>query len=104
MSEPELVVRREDENSRYVLTVDGDIAGYIALRVHEPGRVTFVHTALIPSYRGRGLASVLAGRALEDAAARGEIVTAVCPVVQHYSQRHEVAGLQLELPDRDASA
>lgn len=96
MAESELVVLRDDENSRYIITVDGDIAGFIAIRTPEPGRVTFVHTALIPSYRGRGLATVLAGRALEDAAARGETVTAVCPVVQHYARGHTVAGLAVE--------
>lgn len=99
MTDPQTAVVREDELDRYIITVDGQIAGYIQTRRPSPGRITFVHTAIIPSFRGRGLASLLTGGALEDAAARGETVTPACPVVRHRLQTHPVPGLVVDWPD-----
>lgn len=99
MPDPELRVAREDENRRYVVWVGDELAGYTEIRSDERGRLILPHTVIIPSFRGRGLASVLVRGALEDAAARGEIVVPMCPVVQRYAHEHEVAGLALEWPD-----
>ncbi|WP_029144989.1 GNAT family N-acetyltransferase [Microbacterium luticocti] len=98
----ESIVRRDDENHRYTLSVDGELAGFTEIRRDDAGRLVMPHTVIIPSFRGRGLAGVLVDGALADAAARGETVVPVCPVVQKQAQKHlrdhEIDGLIVEWP------
>ena len=98
MAEPEMTVTRDDANRRYTLRVDGELAGFSEIRPDDAGRLVMPHTVIVPSYRGRGLASVLVRGALEDAAARGEAVVPMCPVVHRYLENHTVDGLTIEWP------
>jgi len=96
MAEP--IVARDDQNNRYTLSVDGTLAGFTEIRTDSQGRLVMPHTVIIPSFRGQGLASVLIAGALEDAAARGETVVPLCPVVQKYLHENEVDGLTVQWP------
>ena len=73
--------------------------GAAELREDADGRLVLPHTLIVPSFRGRGLAGVLVGRALEDIASRGETVVPECPVVARYLQENEVPGLKVDWPD-----
>ena len=83
----DIEIERNDEASRYELTVDGEGAGYAAFRTN-PGRVTFTHTVVQPEFEGQGLGSRLAKFVLDDAVARGETIVPVCPFITAYLNRH----------------
>jgi predicted GNAT family acetyltransferase len=89
----EITIDRNDEQRRYELRLDGELAGYAAFRTN-PGRITFTHTVVQPEYEGRGLGSRLAEFVLDDAVARELTIVPVCPFISAYLQRH---------PDYEAS-
>lgn len=94
-------VVRNDEKSRYEVTVDGKVAGFTEFEADAAGRVIFPHTEVDPAYGGRGLGSILVGEAMADEAERGETVVPVCPFVVKYLKGHEVAGLDVHWRPRD---
>ena len=98
----DLTITREDENRRYAVYVDGEIAGFTEIHPDGEGRLVMPHTVVIPSYRGQGIASKLVAGALEDIASRGETVVPLCPVVVKYLREHEVDGLTVDWPARAA--
>ncbi|WP_308492612.1 GNAT family N-acetyltransferase [Microbacterium terrisoli] len=94
----ELTIAREDDNRRYALFVDGEIAGFTEIHRDDNGRLVMPHTVIIPSFRGQGLASKLVEGALQDVAARGETVVPLCPVVVKFLHEHDVDGLTVDWP------
>lgn len=85
-SESPIQVRHEPERSRYSATVDGvqAVADY-----RRDGNVTaFVHTEVPRQIEGRGVASALARRALDDARAAGQKVVPACDFFAHYMNEH----------------
>ncbi len=97
---PDLTITREDENHRYTLSVDGELAGFTEIHPDGPGRLRMPHTVIIPSYRGQGLATALVAGALEDVASRSETVVPLCPVVAKYLHENAVDGLMIDWPVR----
>lgn len=91
-------VQRDDENNRYVLTVDGETAGFAEV-VREGSRARFVHTQIDPEFRGRGLSEILAAEALGDAARSGDTIVPLCPFMAKYLRSHDVAGAVVDWPD-----
>lgn len=87
MSDPQVEVRENAEQSRFEVLVDGDRAGF-ALYRDQPCVRTFVHTVVDDDYEGHGLGSVLARAALDDARSRGLRVIARCPFIAAYITRH----------------
>lgn len=75
------------EASRYEARLDGELAGVIDY-VMKRGRIALVHTEVLPTFEGRGIASRLARHALDDARRRGLIVIPSCPYVKAYLERH----------------
>jgi hypothetical protein len=71
----------------YVLTVDGERAG-VAEVVLDDDLAIFTHTEIAPEFGGRGLGSVLLGRALADVAAQDLAVEARCGFVSAYLAKH----------------
>jgi predicted GNAT family acetyltransferase len=96
MTAPTVV--RDDDNDRYTLSVDGELAGYTEIHPDAQARLLMPHTVVIPSFRGRGLASVLIAGAVADIASRGETIVPTCPVVQKYLHEHDVDGLRIAWP------
>jgi predicted GNAT family acetyltransferase len=72
---------------RYEAYLDGLLAGFLTYRL-EPGGIVFLHAETEPAFERRGVASRLAGVALDDARARGRHVTPRCPFVAGFIGRH----------------
>jgi predicted GNAT family acetyltransferase len=83
----QVLVRDNPEEMRYELVVDGDVAGGILYR-RSGERIALVHTEVLPSLAGQGLASRLVVGALDDIRARGLHVVPICPFVRSYIRRH----------------
>lgn len=69
--------------SRYVVTVDGQRAGFLDYRITGDVFIA-VHTEIDSAYGGRGLGSQLVGRVLDDVRASGRRLRPVCPFVRHF--------------------
>jgi len=80
-------VRRDDDEHRYVASVDGAVAGFLQFR-ERPELIALVHTEVDPRFEGAGVGSALAVSALDDARARNLAVLPFCPFVAGYLQRH----------------
>jgi predicted GNAT family acetyltransferase len=79
-------VAHEPERSRYTATVDGALA---VASYHQQGdAIAFTHTEVPPAIEGRGVASALARRALDDARAAGTRVIPACEFFAHYMDAH----------------
>lgn len=79
-------VKHEPDRSRYSATVDGTLA---VADYHRQGNViAFTHTEVPPQVEGRGVASALARRALDDARAAGNQVIPACEFFAHYMESH----------------
>lgn len=79
-------VKHEPDHSRYSATVDGALA---VADYHRQGNViAFTHTEVPPQIKGRGVASALARRALDDARAAGNKVIPACEFFRHYMASH----------------
>lgn len=75
------------EVRRYEAHVGADLAGYAEYR-RSTGRITFIHTVVLPEFEGRGIGSRLAVTALDAARAEGLRVTPRCPFFRAYIERH----------------
>ena len=72
---------------RYEAQVHGAVAGR-AYYESAPGRIVFLHTEVDPAYEGRGIGSLLAKDALDDARSKGLRVVARCPFIARYIREH----------------
>ncbi|MCD9197397.1 GNAT family N-acetyltransferase [Aeromicrobium wangtongii] len=67
-------------DSRFEITVDGDLAGYVDYRKHGD-EYALPHTRVYPQFEGRGIGGQLISGALSEIAARGGTVLPYCPFV-----------------------
>jgi uncharacterized protein len=85
--EPKIEVSDDRDAGRYLITVDGEPAGFTQYR--DRGRaIAFVHTEIDDRFEGRGLGGRLISAALDDVLSRGLAVLPFCPFVKGYIQRH----------------
>jgi predicted GNAT family acetyltransferase len=96
MTDP--VVARSASNSRYEVTVDGQLAGFVDY-VERGDAIRFTHTETLDEFRGKGLGEVVAGFAIADAVARDLRIVPVCPYIARYLRRHQVAGAVVDWPE-----
>jgi len=82
-----ITVADKSLSSRYEITVDGELAGFLTYRL-SPELITFVHTEIDPEREGEGLGGDLVQYALDDARERGLGVRPVCPFVAAFINRH----------------
>ncbi|HLT70053.1 MAG TPA: GNAT family N-acetyltransferase [Acidimicrobiales bacterium] len=87
MTDETVEVHDDPGRSRYEVTVDGQVAGFVAYEDRGHVRV-FTHTEVDDRFEGRGLGSRLARGALDDARGAGRRVVAFCPFVARYIERH----------------
>jgi predicted GNAT family acetyltransferase len=80
-------VRDNPDEARYEVFQDGDLAGFVTYRLLQ-GRITLVHTEVVPAFEGRGLASALAVHVLADIRERGLVLTPVCPFFSAFIRKH----------------
>jgi len=81
------LVIHDENSSRYEIVVDGESCGQLEY-VLDGDVITFTHTHTKPAMRGRGLAAVIVGTALDDARAAGRRVIAECWYVRQFIARH----------------
>jgi uncharacterized protein len=83
----ELVIDDNPEARRYEARLDGQLAGWVDYgRVRT--RLVALHTEVLPEFGGRGIASALVRRVLDDARAAGQTVTPRCPLFASHFRRH----------------
>lgn len=92
-------VTRNDDASRYEITVGDVLAGFAEFDL-RPGAIRFTHTEVDPAFQGRGLAGILAKAALTDAAATGEAIVPLCPYIAKYLETHDIPGAEIRWPKR----
>jgi predicted GNAT family acetyltransferase len=85
--EPAITVRDVPERHRYELTVGDEVAGISIYRLGD-GVMVFEHTEVDAAFEGRGLGSLLAKTALDDARSRGLRIRTECPFIRAYIRRH----------------
>lgn len=87
-------VRRNDDERRYEILVDGEVAGFTEFIDHGDVQRIFPHTVVDEKFAGRGLATRLIHDALVDTRAQQRRVVPVCPAVVRYVAKHpEVADI-----------
>ena len=73
---------------RYVIHVDGDLAGSVYYRLAD-GVVEFTHTEVDDRFEGQGVGSALARAALDDVRRDGSRrVVPSCPFIAAWIDRH----------------
>ena len=83
----DLAITDNIEERRYEARLDGTLAGWVDYgRVQT--RLVALHTEVLPEFGGRGIASALVRRVLDDARAAGQTVTPRCPLFASHFQRH----------------
>jgi predicted GNAT family acetyltransferase len=83
----EVEVRDNPEANRFEAWVDGALAGFSEYEPRD-GWLVFVHTEVDPAFGGRGIGGRLASGALNEARARGLLVTPLCPFIAAYIRSH----------------
>jgi uncharacterized protein len=84
------IVDNADER-RYEARIGDQLAGWVEYgRVQS--RLIALHTEVPPEFGGRGIASALVRRVLDDARAAGLTVTPRCPFFKAHFQRHPEDG------------
>jgi uncharacterized protein len=76
-------VRRNDEQSRYEIILDGTLAG-IADYYERGDALVFPHTEIDHRHRGKGLGAILVRGALDDVAQSGKAVVPSCWYVAQF--------------------
>ncbi len=83
----DVTVTHSPEQERYVLTVDGEQAGYLDY-VDEVDVRLLTHTVVDAEHGGKGYAAVLTEAALNDVRDSGKKARAVCSYVANYVGKH----------------
>lgn len=86
-SKDSIVAEDNSAESRYEISVDGELAGFVQYRA-KPGLIALIHTEIDDRFEGQGLGRGLIAHALDDARARGLAVLPFCPFANAYIQRH----------------
>ncbi|QBE48159.1 GNAT family N-acetyltransferase [Leucobacter triazinivorans] len=104
MNDQENVTVREDADAhRFVIEVDGAVAGFARYRRLDNGSTyDFVHTEIDPAFEGRGLGSTLVSRALEHTRELGHTIVPHCPFVAAWLRRHPEFVAAVEWPDGES--
>lgn len=93
----ESTVTRNAEASRYEIHVGDVLAGFTEYKERD-GEILFTHTEVDPAYKGKGLAPILAGQALTDAAGTGATIVPYCAYIARYLERNDVEGAEVRWP------
>jgi len=97
----ELTIEDNPEVRRYEARIGDQLAGWVDYgRVQS--RLVALHTEVPPEFGGRGIASALVRRVLDDARAAGQTVTPRCPFFKTHFKRHPEDADLLEPPSPDS--
>ena len=84
---PTPVIADVPDRHRYVATIDGQEAGYLAYEQNGSVR-DLQHTVVQEEFGGRGIGSALIRFAIADIRGRGEKLIPTCSFVKRYLERH----------------
>jgi predicted GNAT family acetyltransferase len=83
----DLEITDNPDARRYEARLGGTLVGWVDYgRVRT--RLVALHTEVLPEFGGRGIASALVRRVLDDARAAGWTITPRCPLFASHFQRH----------------
>lgn len=85
---PTAVPWHDPENDRYVIEVDGQLAGFSEYHLRGHNIYFFYHTHIEDEYVGSGVGSTLVRFALEDVESGGGSIVPLCPFVAGWLERH----------------
>ena len=80
-------VQDNPTSSRFEITVDGELAGFVDYR-KDGDEYALPHTRLFTQYEGQGFGSTLVSGALTEIAQRGGTVLPYCPFVPKVIREH----------------
>ena len=83
----ELRVADNPDKSRYEITADGELAGFVDYHLSKNG-IAFSHEETEPRFRGNGIGGRLTQAALDSARERGLEVLPYCPFVRGWIAEH----------------
>jgi uncharacterized protein len=83
MRNSDIVITDNARESRYEGRIDGELVGFCDYRL-EGEELILPHTETLPAHRGRGVADVIVGFVLKDAAERGLKVIPRCWFVEEF--------------------
>ena len=86
-ADPQRRVVRNVEKNRYDVFFDDELAGFTEY-IERDNDTDFIHTEIDDAFAGKGLGGVLARQAVEDVIARGRTVTAHCPFIRGWLDKH----------------
>ena len=98
----DLVIADNVEARRYEARLDGELAGWVDYG-RVASRLVALHTEVLPAFGGRGIASSLVRRVLDDARAAGQTITPRCPFFVRHFERHPEDRDLVAIP-RDAAS
>ena len=88
------------EARRYEAHLGGELAGFLEYRLAGRRRI-LIHTEVLEAFGGRGIGAALARHVLDEAMAAGARVTAKCPFIRSWLERHpEYAAIVTPEPTR----
>ena len=87
----QLTIVDNADGRRYEARIGDQLAGWVEYR-RVQARLVALHTEVPPEFGGRGIASALVRRVLDDARAAGLTVTPRCPFFEAHFQRHPEDG------------
>src|ERR1700760_3762365 len=87
MPRPDISIRNSTESGTYDAVLGDRVVGTI---VYEPrdNRMVIRHTVVDPEFRGQGIATALAKKALDDLAATGTTLTNYCGFIADYIEQN----------------
>ncbi len=87
MTDMDIAMRDEPDESAYVADVDGERAGKAEYRNRDGSRI-FRHTEVDDRFSGAGVGTKLVRYALDDVRDSGGTVVPLCPFFAAYIKRH----------------
>ncbi len=82
----DLQVEHNETAHKYSARIEGDEA--VVTYTEEGDALVFTHTLVPEALRGRGVGDELVRQAVRDARRRGRQVSATCPFVERFLERH----------------
>ncbi|MFE1166461.1 GNAT family N-acetyltransferase [Nocardiopsis sp. NPDC058789] len=84
----ELSVVDVPERSRYEVSADGRVVGFSAYHLISEGVLALPHVEVESAVEGRGVASELMRRSLDEIRERGLRIVPVCPFARAFLERN----------------
>jgi uncharacterized protein len=82
----DLQVEHNETAHKYSAQIEGNEA--VVTYTEEGDALVFTHTLVPEALRGRGVGDELVRQAIQDARRRGRQVSATCPFVERFLERH----------------